>query len=233
MEFLERVKTVFESKPAVYTQFLDIMKEFKAQTINTPGVIARVKQLFQGHKDLILGFNSFLPAGYRITPEDLEDPIPPENIDRKPEFDHARNYVKKIKNRFIAEPHIYKSFLEILHQYHKEQKPTQEVYNQVSKLFRHHRDLLDEFSQFLPDPNAQMPKVEDDIEPEPPKPTKPNRANRPAASTQNRRTTRSAARKAASETNPSCWTKMTFLPLSRSSLRRAWRCGSGSGVRWG
>lgn len=37
----------------------------------------------------------------------------------KPEFDHARNYVKKIKLRFNNEPHIYKSFLEILHTYHK------------------------------------------------------------------------------------------------------------------
>lgn len=41
-------------------QFLDIMKEFKAQSIDTPGVIDRVLQLFQGHRELILGFNTFL-----------------------------------------------------------------------------------------------------------------------------------------------------------------------------
>ncbi len=41
-------------------QFLDIMKEFKAQSIDTPGVIDRVLQLFHGHRELILGFNTFL-----------------------------------------------------------------------------------------------------------------------------------------------------------------------------
>ncbi|EOD34178.1 hypothetical protein EMIHUDRAFT_201811 [Emiliania huxleyi CCMP1516] len=39
--------------------FLDIMKEFKAQSIDTPGVIDRVLQLFHGHRELILGFNNF------------------------------------------------------------------------------------------------------------------------------------------------------------------------------
>ena len=41
-------------------QFLDIMKEFKAQSIDTPGVIERVLHLFNGHRELILGFNTFL-----------------------------------------------------------------------------------------------------------------------------------------------------------------------------
>ncbi len=35
-------------------------------SIDTPGVIARVSELFKGHKNLILGFNTFLPPGYRI-----------------------------------------------------------------------------------------------------------------------------------------------------------------------
>lgn len=34
--------------------------------IDTPGVIERVSQLFHGHNDLIQGFNTFLPPGYRI-----------------------------------------------------------------------------------------------------------------------------------------------------------------------
>ena len=46
-------------------QFLDIMKEFKAQSIDTPGVIDRVLQLFHGHRELILGFNTFLVRATR------------------------------------------------------------------------------------------------------------------------------------------------------------------------
>uniref|UniRef100_A0A3Q2DID1 Paired amphipathic helix protein Sin3b n=1 Tax=Cyprinodon variegatus TaxID=28743 RepID=A0A3Q2DID1_CYPVA len=56
---------VFLSSPCLLS-FLDIMKEFKSQSIDTPGVINRVSQLFHGHPDLVLGFNAFLPPGYRI-----------------------------------------------------------------------------------------------------------------------------------------------------------------------
>lgn len=67
--YLERVKVTFYSQPAVYNQFLAIMKDFKSHSINTEGVIQRVKNLFRGHKSLILGFNQFLPPGYKIDVE--------------------------------------------------------------------------------------------------------------------------------------------------------------------
>ena len=35
-------------------------------SIDTPGVINRVSVLFKGHPDLIVGFNTFLPPGYKI-----------------------------------------------------------------------------------------------------------------------------------------------------------------------
>lgn len=38
------------------------------------------------------------------------------------EFNHAITYVNKIKTRFHGQPDIYKTFLEILHKYQKEQK---------------------------------------------------------------------------------------------------------------
>uniref|UniRef100_A0A5F9DHY9 Uncharacterized protein n=1 Tax=Oryctolagus cuniculus TaxID=9986 RepID=A0A5F9DHY9_RABIT len=37
-----------------------------SRSIDTPGVIRRVSQLFHEHPDLIVGFNAFLPLGYRI-----------------------------------------------------------------------------------------------------------------------------------------------------------------------
>lgn len=50
-----------QDQKAVYDQFLEIMKDFKAARIDTPGVVARVKTLFKGDRELILGFNTFLP----------------------------------------------------------------------------------------------------------------------------------------------------------------------------
>ena len=61
----------FSSKPEIYNEFLDIMKNFKAQTIDTPGVIQKVSQLFRGYNKLILGFNTFLPEGHKIKPDDI------------------------------------------------------------------------------------------------------------------------------------------------------------------
>uniref|UniRef100_A0A8B9RCU9 SIN3 transcription regulator family member Aa n=1 Tax=Astyanax mexicanus TaxID=7994 RepID=A0A8B9RCU9_ASTMX len=223
--------------------------------IDTPGVISRVSQLFKGHPDLIMGFNTFLPPGYKIevqtndlvnvttpgqihhitphgisvqnipptphqsqlpapvssgaappptqpsqkskspalTPSSQPNPsIPPYASPRSPppqphtpvsstpnapplqnnqpvEFNHAINYVNKIKNRFQGQPDIYKAFLEILHTYQKEQRNAkeaggnytpalteQEVYAQVARLFKNQEDLLSEFGQFLPDANSSV-----------------------------------------------------------------------------
>ena len=74
LSYLDQVKVQFASSPDVYNQFLDIMKDFKSQAIDTPGVIGRVSQLFQGNPSLIQGFNTFLPPGYRIECGTADDP---------------------------------------------------------------------------------------------------------------------------------------------------------------
>eukprot|EP00117_Sycon_ciliatum_P016959 scpid21185/ scgid16167/ Paired amphipathic helix protein Sin3a; Histone deacetylase complex subunit Sin3a; Transcriptional corepressor Sin3a len=353
LSYLDQVKLQFANQPQVYNDFLDIMKEFKSQTIDTPGVIQRVSTLFSGHPELIVGFNTFLPPGYKIELRTLDDgqilatathtaqaqgggtttrevlststrptsqlrPLPTSavsgasvssaaprqapsmssvvtasatsaapivkteptsaaaassmtssssaarpvsfvssvisninaslggggasvgasagaaaplpgsgsgvvtatataanvaggiapgvaagggalssmsaaaaaaaaagagtggvtattnsaaaaaagggsssnaaasgnagNSGSEPvEFNHAISYVNKIKNRFQRQPEIYKSFLEILHTYQKEQKSMSEVYTQVARLFKNEKDLLGEFGNFLPD----------------------------------------------------------------------------------
>ncbi|VDL71315.1 unnamed protein product [Nippostrongylus brasiliensis] len=66
LSYLDQVKTQFADQPNVYTQFLDIMKDFKSQAIDTPGVITRVSRLFHGRSALIMGFNTFLPPGFEV-----------------------------------------------------------------------------------------------------------------------------------------------------------------------
>ncbi|CAG8603504.1 7985_t:CDS:10 [Funneliformis mosseae] len=261
LSYLDQVKIQFSDNPDVYNRFLDIMKDFKSQAIDTPGVIERVSTLFKGHPALIQGFNTFLPPGYHIEcstnphdpdsikvttpngtttstigpldshhlqtgvtnlsgasyhlyphqpPASLMSSLPPHqqgpSLQPQPvyhigspqqsvgqpsgqstsqavgqsvgisaaggsspnaqqgngrkgpvEFNHAINYVNKIKNRFSTDPDTYKQFLEILQTYQKEQKPIQEVYAQVQVLFKNAPDLLDEFKQFLPDNSGNFP----------------------------------------------------------------------------
>ncbi|KAF2100142.1 hypothetical protein NA57DRAFT_17396, partial [Rhizodiscina lignyota] len=314
LSYLDQVKVQFAERPDVYNKFLDIMKDFKSGAIDTPGVIDRVSNLFAGNPNLIQGFNTFLPPGYKIecgttdnpnairvtTPmgtitsqlptrpqsnprqvalgangmasddrayyeggsrntsgawqsqaaqgaqdsaygadrrgasgagyagsiaQNTSAPLSPEvqraqqiaNQDaamihqqeqrgvsqlqnaasvagsgqgvssipgvsltsfseqavnglggilpqgmqagalekRGPvEFNHAISYVNKIKNRFSAQPDIYKQFLEILQTYQRESKPIQEVYGQVTQLFSSAPDLLEDFKQFLPESAA-------------------------------------------------------------------------------
>ncbi|CAJ2647756.1 unnamed protein product [Trifolium pratense] len=148
LAYLKAVKDIFQDKRDKYDEFLEVMKEFKGQRIDTVGVIARVKDLFRGHTDLILGFNTFLPKGYEITlPIEDEQPHPKKPV----EFDEAMSYVNKIKTRFRGDDRVYKSFLEILNMYRKENKSIDAVYQEVAALFEDHPDLLDGFIQFLPD----------------------------------------------------------------------------------
>lgn len=74
LSYLDQVKVRFVEHPDVYNRFLDIMKDFKSQAIDTPGVIERVSTLFNGHPELIQGFNTFLPPGYRIECGTQDDP---------------------------------------------------------------------------------------------------------------------------------------------------------------
>ncbi|CAA20757.2 Clr6 I prime and Rpd3L histone deacetylase complex subunit Pst1 [Schizosaccharomyces pombe] len=66
LSYLDLVKLQFHQEPEIYNEFLDIMKEFKSQAIETPEVITRVSKLFAGYPNLIQGFNTFLPPGYSI-----------------------------------------------------------------------------------------------------------------------------------------------------------------------
>ena len=74
LSYLDQVKLRFQDHPDVYNRFLDIMKDFKSQAIDTPGVIDRVSHLFAGNPELIQGFNTFLPPGYRIECGLSDDP---------------------------------------------------------------------------------------------------------------------------------------------------------------
>ncbi|KAF2858742.1 hypothetical protein K470DRAFT_300639 [Piedraia hortae CBS 480.64] len=280
LSYLDQVKVQFADHPDVYNQFLDIMKDFKSGSIDTPGVIGRVSALFAGNPALIQGFNTFLPPGYRIECGTGDDPnsirvttpmgttvaampqprplsrqdgrmlTPPAGgphflafspslrpgpgvpVTSNPqgfnaldaarqeqqaqeqrnalaaasagagaatgispragaagtspraatpnaqagdggadgmgagdrrgpvEFNHAISYVNKIKNRFSTQPDIYKQFLEILQVYQRESKPIQDVYGQVTDLFKTAPDLLDDFKQFLPESAAAAREAE-------------------------------------------------------------------------
>jgi paired amphipathic helix protein Sin3a len=91
-------------------------------------------------------------------------------VEKEFNFNHAIQYLNKIKARYADDPNTYKQFLDILQTYwHKEQRDSHGVsfvfsclfflydpkdiqtYVQVQMLFVDAPDLLAEFNDFLPD----------------------------------------------------------------------------------
>ncbi|KAM3713718.1 hypothetical protein ACB098_01G279900 [Castanea mollissima] len=70
--YLMEVKETFQSQREKYGGFFKVIKDFKAKRIGNVDVTIRVKELFEGHNNLISGFNIFLPKKYEIALEDDE-----------------------------------------------------------------------------------------------------------------------------------------------------------------
>ena len=103
--YLDQVKVEFGDRPHIYNEFLDIMKTFKTQQIDTPGVIRRVSNLFQGNRRLVLGFNTFLPEGYKIEiPPDGKGP--PVAVYRPPGSDVSHILRESAESRAVSVAHV-------------------------------------------------------------------------------------------------------------------------------
>lgn len=74
--FLKYLKERFNNDRDKYNAFTDLMKDFKAQRVDMAGVIMHVKELFQGHEDLILMFNAYLPYNKQIVVGDVTHGMP-------------------------------------------------------------------------------------------------------------------------------------------------------------
>ena len=58
----------FRKQPQKYNDFNKILDDSRSKDSNVSDIITRVIELFQGHPDLMVGFNAFLPPGYKIEP---------------------------------------------------------------------------------------------------------------------------------------------------------------------
>lgn len=142
LSYMKYVKKVFQDERDTIDTFLVILRDFRHQRTDLPDVVARVKVLFKGHNNLILGFNIFLPEGFKIALDDdeEEEALPPnKNIEQG-----LAPLINNIKKPFQHHEDVLKSFLEILKLYLFD-KNIAEVYNGVLKFFEDHPDSLEGF----------------------------------------------------------------------------------------
>ncbi|ESQ28217.1 hypothetical protein EUTSA_v10019296mg [Eutrema salsugineum] len=133
IEYVMTVKDKFKDDSEIYDEFLQSLADFRAKSVTS-----RMKELFKGQQELLLGFNRFLPTGFQIT-------LPKKH----PGFKEAISFINKVKTRFLDDDRPYRSFLDILKMYRKEKKSICEVYQEVVILFREHDDLFVEFIPYL------------------------------------------------------------------------------------
>jgi len=185
--FLERVKDAFKNQKGVYDRFVEIMKNFKHDKLNTGGVIHEVQELFGGHEELFVGFQNFLPATGLVSEEEVRQMVSAgnrsnataraapnmnggaaateqSNSGSPPDFNMAVTFICKIKQRFGSHRRIYQEFLQILQHFQtaaqaNDTSVIKDVKNRIRALFRDHPDLLEQFDYFLPPLTAHFARA--------------------------------------------------------------------------
>jgi paired amphipathic helix protein Sin3a len=138
--YVEAVKDEFQDEIEKYDEFLNIMMDFKAMKIDTSGVIARLKDLFKGHTNLILGFNIFVPKGSKFD----------YGIDPFGVLEEAKAYVHAVKVEFQYEREKYDEFVKAIKDCKAERIDTKCLAKRVKELFKGHTNLTLGFNNFLP-----------------------------------------------------------------------------------
>ncbi|XP_051121672.1 paired amphipathic helix protein Sin3-like 4 [Andrographis paniculata] len=148
INYLQTVKEVFRGREDKFCEFIEVLRDFRAQKIPGADVVLEAKELFEGHWDLILGLNAFLPEEAQI-----ELPHEEEIFLRKNpvEFNDAIEFVEKIKATFQDRDHdVYTASIDILDMFRKGRKSAKEVYSKISVLFGDHVEFIIDFAHFLP-----------------------------------------------------------------------------------
>ncbi|XP_040933419.1 paired amphipathic helix protein Sin3-like 2 [Gossypium hirsutum] len=141
--YLKEITETFEDRKEKLVKFREVMKDFKTNRTDVAGVVERVKELFEGHNNLLKGFNFFLPMGYEIT-VDKHQPPPKKMIG----FLEPKDFMRLIKER---DKHVYWSFVDVLLRYQREQRDIIKLYMEVDALFsKDYPDLFDDFKRYLP-----------------------------------------------------------------------------------
>ena len=60
--FIDSLKVEFKNAPQKFNEFLHIMKNFKDKVYDVASVKCLMSKLLHGKKELIVGFNAFLPG---------------------------------------------------------------------------------------------------------------------------------------------------------------------------
>ena len=169
--FTRAVRKRFIHQPSVYKRFVRILSDIQTDHTDKLLIIQSVIELFDGQPDLIAQFNSFLPDGYSL--EIQADAVVVkiyESTGQSMEYvetGHSRVYDEDISPRLATSPdtvayirsvreiyrrrsRAYRSFIQLLQDYHSKQVDELDTIQRVVSLFQKRPDLVLGFNKFLP-----------------------------------------------------------------------------------
>jgi hypothetical protein len=94
--YVALVKMTLGAGTPQYKNFLDILKGYRTGEIAVYDVIDQISDLFQGDKELILGFNTFLPEDYKIefSSDNDDEPEGTDTDDEEEESDDVETGIE-------------------------------------------------------------------------------------------------------------------------------------------
>ena len=143
MAFLTAVKVTFEDKMEKFNEFLKLLADYGAKRIDVRVVKEGMMELFKEHKNLLSGFNTFLPEGHKIPlPLDGDE----QQRDRSPLNDEAMAFLTTVKVTFKDKMEKFNEFLKLLADYRAERIDVRVVKEGMMELFKDHKNLLSGFN---------------------------------------------------------------------------------------
>ncbi|KAL4330939.1 hypothetical protein AHAS_Ahas13G0450200 [Arachis hypogaea] len=142
---MAQVQEVFQDKIEDYHRFMQLLRDYNnRRRTDIQGVTTEVKENFEGHDHLILGFNEFLPPQYQIQ-------LPVEENQEQRDFQEALNFVRGVKVRLEVESRygFGKSIREKVKLWRMGKISRPEVFHQVVPILRGHEDLVEEFISYF------------------------------------------------------------------------------------
>ena len=176
-EYCKVVQTRFKNNPAVYRRFGQIIQELRNlhESADRLEMVKQLITLFDGHQDLILNMNAFLPEEYCIEMQDdavvikvfeqfgettLVDTGHSRTL-TNPNNSHSHvaslgtsvesiGYIVHVKKAYEDKPQVYSSFIGLLQEFHSKKVDELATIHRVVALFKTRPDLVLGFNEFLP-----------------------------------------------------------------------------------
>ncbi|XP_020097160.1 paired amphipathic helix protein Sin3-like 6 [Ananas comosus] len=157
LAYMRLVEDTF--KGTKYEDFIAILEEYRAKRVSLAEGAKKIQEMFKGEKELLLGFNKFVPKEYETQfPEEKREDSAPSSK-RTGTYEDAQKYIELVKEKLRDQNEKLEKFFQIIMDYHSKRISIFEMINKMKELLKGDRELILGFNIFLPkEYEAQIPQ---------------------------------------------------------------------------